>query len=50
MDNDIPIVLSTDGHGLYDTTAKKELEIAASVVGLDGVLRILDTDSKMLKR
>ena len=50
LDNDIPIVLSTDGHGLYDTTAKKELEIAASVVGLDGILRILDTDSKMLKR
>ena len=50
IDHDIPIVLSTDGHGLYDTTAKKELEIAKSVVGIEGLFHIIDSDRKILKK
>ena len=50
IDNDIPIVLSTDGHGLYDTTVKKELEIAKSILGLEGIFSIIDTDRNMIKK
>ena len=47
LDNDIPIVISTDGHGMYDTTIRKELEHARKVIGDEGVKKLIRIEKKV---
>ena len=58
IDNGIPIVISTDGHGLYDTTIKKEDNIAKKVLNYSSqngcgdyeYEQIIENDRKVLER
>jgi adenosine deaminase len=47
LDNDIPIVISTDGHGMYDTTIRQELEHARKVIGDEGVKKLISIEKKV---
>lgn len=48
LENDIPIVISTDGHGLYDTTIKEEDSIAKNHTTEKEYNTILQIDSDIL--
>lgn len=49
IQNDIPIVISTDGHGLYNTNTKKEDKIAFSVLQNEELYdRIIQTDTEII--
>lgn len=48
LENQIPIVIATDGHGLYDTTIQKEDEIARSYTTSEQYDTIIQTDKDML--
>lgn len=48
LDNGIDVVLSTDGHGVYDTSIKKENVIANYVIGDDKMDKVIDYDNKVL--
>lgn len=47
LDNDIPIVISTDGHGMYDTTIRQELEHTRKVIGDEGVKKLISIEKKV---
>lgn len=48
LENDIPVVISTDGHGLYDTTIKEEDSIAKNHTTEKEYNTILQIDSDIL--
>lgn len=48
LENDIPVVISTDGHGLYDTTIKEEDNIAKNHTTEKEYNTILQIDSDIL--
>lgn len=48
LENDIPVVISTDGHGLYDTTIKEEDNIAQNHTTEKEYNTILQIDSDIL--
>lgn len=48
LENDIPVVISTDGHGLYDTTIKEEDSIAKNHTTEKEYNTILQIDSNIL--
>lgn len=48
IDNGIPVVLSTDGHGLYNTTIKKEDEQAYNEIGEEYYNYIVESDRDIL--
>ena len=48
LENNIPIVISTDGHGLYDTNIKKENEIAQKQTRIDQYKNMLAIDERIL--
>ena len=50
LDNDIPVVLSTDGHGIYDTTIRNEDAIAKRIISEDEYSQIIATDDELFKR
>lgn len=50
LENDIPVVISTDGHGLYDTTIKEEDSIAKNHTTEKEYNTILQIDSDILER
>ena len=50
LDNDIPVLLSTDGHGLYETTIPEEDKIASQNTTNNQYKRIIDTDNKILRK
>lgn len=50
LENKIPIVLTTDGHGLYDTTTKQENEIARRHTTREQYETILRIDNEILER
>ena len=49
LDNDIDVVICSDGHGLYDTNKEKEDNIASSNVTKDNITKIVETDKKIRK-
>ena len=49
LDNDIPVVICSDGHGMYDTTKQIEDRIAESNVNSTNEFKILYADRKILK-
>ena len=50
LENEIPIVLTTDGHGMYDTTIKQENEIAKRHTTPEQYETILKIDDDILER
>ena len=50
LDNGIPIVISSDGHGLYDTSKQEEDKIASSIVKKDNQNKIEEFDKKIIKK
>lgn len=50
LENRIPIVLTTDGHGIYDTTMQKENEIARNHTTAEQYATILTIDGAILER
>ena len=48
VNNGIPLVLSTDGGGMYDTSIEKENHIALNIAGGEIFKRIFETDSQLL--
>ena len=44
LENGVPVVLSTDGHGLYDTSLKVEDYIAYKISKYYGVIPILEEE------
>lgn len=48
IQNGIPLVISTDGHGLYDTTIQLENEIAKKFLGPDLYNKLVMCDTKIL--
>lgn len=50
LENQIPIVIATDGHGFYDTTIPKEDEIARTNTTLEQYDTIVKTDKDMLEK
>lgn len=50
VSNDVPIVISTDGHGLYDTTLSREDRIAMICLGTYKYKKVKDFDDQILDR
>lgn len=50
LDNGIPVVISSDGHGLYDTCKKEEDKIASKVAKKDNQNKIEDFDRNFIKK
>ena len=50
LDNDIPVVISSDGHGLYDTCKYEEDKIASGIVTKDNQEKIEKFDKKIVKK
>lgn len=50
LENNIPIVLTTDGNGMYDTTISQENEIARKHTTTEQYETILKTDDEILER
>ena len=50
LEHDIPVVIATDGHGLYDTTISKEDAIAKSNTTEEEYQTILQTDNDILEK
>lgn len=50
LENQIPIVITTDGHGMYDTTMKHENEIARKHTTTEQYETILKIDKDILER
>lgn len=49
LDNDIPIVICSDGHGVYDTSKSKEDGIALDNVKNENFKKIIEIDKKIIK-
>lgn len=49
LDNDIEVVICSDGHGVYDTKKEYEDEIASEVASNENILKILKIDRKIIR-
>ena len=50
LNNNIPVVISTDGAGIYDTDVVQENYIAQNVAGDDSYIKLLDIDRKIVQK